>query len=402
MPTRFDIDARTKFLLLVAFMVTCVASLSSIPLMMPWGADLQNVHAFQHCVHGRSPYLVDAKTCGDIWSRPFYYPPFLFAFFVWVRPLTFDATIRIWAAFLIVAFVGILAAWARAIPRERPTGERYQIVIFCTLLLVQYPFVFALERGNTDTVNVLLYTVAAVLFVRRRILLAGVAAGLAAGFKLSPVVAIVVMTGALALQRVQLGAGAGAAVGRFDWLRFGGGAFAAFALTLVVFLGEAKRYLLDVLPKYADQITLHKEFNHSIPSFVGADHPKFGLLMGACLVAAWVWAGARALARGDAAIALAGSLAVSTYIPRTSYDYNLISTYPLLLLLFLRAQRTNRWALLAFGLFTIAGDRRLFTLPGAKVLTPLLHLTLQLAFLVVAAVVTAHPDEGDAPSPQQA
>ena len=136
--------------------------------------------------------------------------------------------------------------------------------MFCALLLLQYPFVFALERGNTDTVNVLLYTVAAVLFVRRRILLAGVAAGLAAGFKLSPIIAIVVMTGALVLARAQ--------VGRWAWLRFGGGALGAFALTLVVFFSEAKRYLLDVLPKYADTITVTREWSHSIPTFVGAYH----------------------------------------------------------------------------------------------------------------------------------
>ena len=89
---------------------------------------------------------------------------------------------------------------------------------------------------------------AAVLFVRGRILLAGVAAGLAPGFKLSPIVAIVAMTGMLAVARPQ--------VGRWAWLRFSGGAFTAFALTLVVFFGEAKRYLLDVLPNYAATITL--------------------------------------------------------------------------------------------------------------------------------------------------
>ena len=393
MPMRlFDIDPRTKFLLLVAFMVTCVVSLSDIPFLMLWGADMQNVHAFQQCVHGQSPYLVDAKVCGDIWSRPFYYPPFLFACFRWVRPLTLEATMRIWTVFLIGSFVGIFLAWARHITRERLVGARYQVVMFCTLLLLQFPFVFAMERGNTDTVNIVLYTVAALLFVRGRILLAGVAAGLAAGFKLSPIVAIVVMTGALVFSRAQ--------VGRWAWLRFGGGALGAFVLTLVVFFREAKRYLVDVLPKYADTITPAREWSHSVPTFVGDYHGRFGLLLGACLVAAWVWAGARALARGDAALALAGSLAVSTYIPRTSYDYNLISAYPLLLLLFLRAQRTNRWALLAFGVFTIAGDRRLFTLSGAKIFTPGLHLALELAFLVVAAVITADPPESDAALPQ--
>jgi len=97
----------------------------------------------------------------------------------------------------------------------------------------------------------------------------------------------------------------------------------------------------------------------------------------------------------DVPMAFAGALAVSTYVPRTSFDYNLISTYPLLLLLFLRTQRMNRWGLLVFGVFAIAGDRRLFALPGAKIFTPHLHLALELAFLVVAAVVVAHPDEGE-------
>lgn len=382
----FEIDARTKFLLLVAFMVTCLASLNAIPVLTPWGADMQNIHCFQQCVHGRSPYLVNATACGDIWARPFYYPPFLFAFFRWVRPLSLDTTMRIWTTFIIGAFVGILVAWAKHITRERAAGERYQVVLFCILLLLQYPFVFALERGNTDTVNVLFYTLAAFLFVRGRVLLAGAAAGIAAGFKLSPVVAIVVMTGVLMLHR---------SGGRWDWLRFGGGALATFALTLLVFFREAKKYLFDVLPQYADIITPAKEWGHSIPTFVGRGYGGFGWLLGASLMAAWIWAGARALARGDAAMALAGSLAVSTYIPRTSFDYNLISAYPLLLLLFLRAQRTNRWALLAFGVFAIAGDRRLFALPGAKIFTPHLHLALELAFLVVAAVVVARPDEGE-------
>jgi len=383
----FEIDARTKFLLLVAFMVTCVASLTAIPVLTPWGADMQNIHCFQQCVHGQSPYVMNARACGDVWARPFYYPPFLFAFFRWVRPLSLETTMRIWTTFIIGAFVGILVAWGKHITRERAAGERYQVVLFCILLLLQYPFVFALERGNTDTVNVLFYTLAAFLFVRGRVLLAGAAAGVATGFKLSPAVAVAVMTGVLMLHRPS--------GRRWDWLRFGGGAFGAFVLTLLVFFREAKRYLFDVLPLYADIITPAKEWGHSIPTFVGRGYTGFGWLLGACLMAAWVWAGARALARGDAAMALAGALAVSTYIPRTSFDYNLISTYPLLLLLFLRAQRTNRWALLAFGVLAIAGDRRLFAIQGAKIFTPHLHLALELAFLVVAAVVVARPDEGE-------
>ena len=307
-----------------------------------------------------------------------------------MRPLTLETTMRIWTMFLIGSFVGIFRAWAKHVTRERPVGERYQVVIFCALLLLQFPFVFAMERGNTDTVNVLLYTVAAVLFVRGRILLAGVAAGIAAGFKLSPIVAIVAMTGALVLARAP-----GGPVGLAALRRRRAGRLRADAASCSSARRSATCWMCcrsTPTRSRSRRSGVTRSRRSSAPTTTSSE-----CSWAPACVAAWVWAGARALARGDAAMALAGSLAVSTYIPRTSYDYNLISTYPLLLLLFLRAQRTNRWALLAFGVFAIAGDRRLFSFSGAKVLTPGLHLALELAFLVVAAVVTAHPPEGDAP-----
>ncbi|HXU01108.1 MAG TPA: glycosyltransferase 87 family protein, partial [Polyangia bacterium] len=214
------LDRRTKFLLLVGFMVVCLASLAAIPVLDPWGIDMHNIHVFQQCSGGQSPYLVNAKVCGDKLARPFFYPPFLFAFFRWVRPLSLATTMRIWTVFLIVAFAGIFRIWNRQIVRAPEQGARHETVVFCVLLLVQYPFVFALERGNTDTINVLFYTLAAFLFVRRRIWLAGMAAGLAAGFKLSPIIAVMTLTGGLLVARAQ--------AGRWAWLRFGGGALTAF------------------------------------------------------------------------------------------------------------------------------------------------------------------------------
>jgi hypothetical protein len=383
---------RVKFLLVVAFLVLCVASLQVMPVLTPWGADLQNLQAYARCASGgRSPYEIAGRACGDLWGRPFFYPPFLLACFRWTRPLTLATAMHVWTVFLFAAFAAIFWAWARKLaPARTPAapGERHQVVIFCALLLLQFPFVFALERGNTDTVNVLLYSLAGVLFMRRRIWWAGVAAGVAAGFKLSPIVAIVTMTGALLLSRGRLGA--------WTWLRFSGGALAAFALTLLVFFRDSRTYVFQVLPKYADTLTPLNAWNHATPSFVGGNYPRFALLLGLGLLGVWVWAGARALERGDDGLALAGALAVSTYVQKTSFDYNLISVYPLLLLLFLRAQATNRFALLAFGLFAIAGDRRLFASSGAVLLTPHLHLAVELAFLVVAALVVARPEDAPA------
>jgi len=383
-------DQRTKFLFVAGFMVVCLASLQIMPVLTPWGADLQNVQLYERCVpQGVSPYAVDGRACGDPWKRAFFYPPFLRACFRWTRSLTLDGAMYIWTVFVIAAFAGIFWAWTKKIARAPAHGERHEIVLYCALLMLQFPFVFALERGNTDTVSVLLYTLAAWLFTRRRIGLAGVAAGVAAGFKLSPVVAVVIMTGGLLWAWRRAGA--------WTWLRFSGAALAAFALTLLVFFRDSRTFVFEVLPKYAKTLTPVNAFGHAMPTFVGGDYPTFALLLSLCLVAAWVWAAARAIARGDEAMAFAGSLAVSTYVQRTSFDYNLISGYPLLLLLFLRARATNRWALLLFGLFALAGDRRLFAMPNAVILTPHLHLALELAFLVVAALVVAQPTDGEQP-----
>lgn len=397
--SRFGIDPDTKFLILVGFLIASLAALSAIPFLLPWGADLQNVYAYEHCTHGRSPYLIGGQACGDLGGRSFVYPPFLYAFFAWMRPLTFLATMRIWAIPLYAGFAAIFYAWARLVapePTARNDRTRYQVPIFCALLLFQYPFVFALERGSTDIVTVLFYTLGAYLFTRQRLLLAGAAAGLAAGFKLYPVlaVAVVVMSLLLALRGADRNLPGGRQIGKWDWLRFGGGAFAAFAATLLAFPKNSLLYLRDVLPGFAATFSFACEFSHSVPTSVGAEYPGFALLVSVALLGLWGWAGARAIARGEEIWALAGALAVCTYAPRTSYDYNLVTTYPLLLLLFLRARRTDRWSLLAFGLFAIAGDRRLFKMPNAQILTAQFHLTLQLAFVAIAALVVAR---GDAP-----
>jgi|GEM_PF-1310121 len=392
----FSLDRRAKFLLLVGFLVASLAALSTLPFMLPWGADMQNVHAYVRCVHSKSLYLTDGAQCGDVWGRPFYYPPFLLHFFFWMRRLTLETTMHIWTVFLYFTFAAILYVWACRIVREpsaKGDGDRHEVPVFCVLLLFQYPFVFAVERGNTDTVAIALYTLAAYWFGRRRLWLAGGAAGLAAGFRLTPAMAVVVVTVALLLARRS----SDRQIAKWGWLRFGGGALAAFAATLLAFPKDALIYFRDVLPAYAKTFTFTCEFSHSVPTYVGAEYPGFAVLIAIALLALWAWAGSRAIARGEEWWTLAGALAVSTYNQRTSWDYNLITVYPLLVLLFLRARRTNRWALLAFGVFTIAGDRRLFTFPNARLFTPQLQLALELAFLAVTALVVAGGDSKPLP-----
>jgi hypothetical protein len=392
------LDRRAKFLLLVGLLVASLAALPALPFMLPWGADLQNVHAYVRCAHAKSPYLIGGAQCGDLWGRAFYYPPFLFHFFFWMRRLTLETTMRIWTVCLYLGFAAIFYLWTCQIVRQplaEREGDRHEVPVFCVLLLFQYPFVFAVERGNTDTPAILFYTLAAFWFMRRRLGLAGAAAGLAAGFRLYPALAVMVVTLALLLA----GRAKDRRIDRWGWLRFGSGALGVFVATLLAFPRDSLTYLRNVLPGFANTFTFPCEFSHSIPTYVGAEYPAFAVLIAIALLGLWAWAGARAIARGDDWWALAGALAVSTYNQRTSWDYNLITVYPLLVLLLLRARQTNRWALLAFGVFTIAGDRRLFTFPNAHFLTPQLQLALELAFLAITALVVAGGD--DIPAPAQ-
>ena len=233
--------------------------------------------------------------------------------------------------------------------------------------------------------------------MRKRLWLAGAAAGLAAGFRLYPVFPVIVVTAALLLATRS----GERRVAKWGWLHFGGGAFAAFAATLLAFPRESLVYFRDVLPGYAKTFTFSCEFTHSVPTYVGAQYPAFAIIIAIALLGLWTWASARAIARGEEWWALAGALAVSTFNQRTSWDYNLITVYPLLVLLFLRARRTNRWALLAFGVFMIAGDRRLFSFPNAHIFTPQFQVALEMGFLAVTALVVAGGDESK-PLPEAA
>lgn len=68
-----------------------------------------------------------------------------------------------------------------------------------------------------------------------------------------------------------------------------------------------------------------------------------------------------------------------------------MTAYPLLMLLFLQARLTDRWGVLAFGLFAIVGEHQIFSDPQGLLLNPTMHIMVQLAFLAVAAVTVARP-----------
>ena len=151
-------------------MVLSIASLPQMPVLSAVGR--------RHAEHPRLPAVRRrpvalsrrrAPCAATSLARPFYYPPFLFAFFRWLRPLTLESDDAHLDGVPVHVFDGdLLPLGPEDLGRAASATTAHEIVAFCVLLLFQYPFVFALERGNTDSVNVLFYTLAAFLFVRGR------------------------------------------------------------------------------------------------------------------------------------------------------------------------------------------------------------------------------------------
>jgi hypothetical protein len=359
----------------------------------PWGLDLRNVYVFHACAGRDDPYLSTGAQCGDPFGRAMPYPPLMYWALVWMRWVSLPAARVIWACFIASVLVWTAVAWSRAEP-PAPRRGSWLPVLFGVLLITQFPAVFAIERGNNDTFVVLLWTAAVALFVRERRLLAGCAAGLAAAAKLYPGVGCAVI----------LAGAAGVALrGRREpgrrraAIQLAAGLLVAPAAVTLALWTQTRHYVEKVLPAFAAHLPAESLHSHSVPATAGA----LAGAVSAVMVAAWCVAAFLRLERAPLEI-FAGALAVSTYVAGTSFDYNLVTVYPLLVVLFARAFTTTagespsgmsagqaRWAplvsfaVLVLGLTSVTVHRGWF---GQRAT---LHVALQIAWVVAGALLAA-------------
>ncbi|MGC4093843.1 MAG: glycosyltransferase 87 family protein [Polyangiaceae bacterium] len=378
-----QLDRQTRWTLLLGFMVLSLASLRSLP-VMPFGADFRNIAAYHQCARDVSPYLISGPDCGDPWGRGFLYPPLLFEVFRWTRWFALEKAIAIWASFQFGLLALLFGFWVKL---EHPRREgRLEIAIFTGLLLFEYPLIFLIERGGSDVWALLLAMAGAVLLQRERALAAGVAFGVAAAYKLYPGVA-----GAVLALGLFFAAPSKRPRRDAPWLRFTGGVGLGLLGVSLVLFRETRVFVTRVMPALSQSSTPPCEYNHSLVGAAG-DYPNLGRLLFLGLAAVWVYAAARALSRRDYLAAVAGAFAISTYLQGTSWDYNLVTVYPLLLLCFLRGRAAGRWGVLWVGLIGFVGERAFYVTSAHPDSWVLVHLAIQIWFLVSAALEVAHSE----------
>jgi hypothetical protein len=360
--------------IVIAILLASVPAVAGIPFGPFLGLDFQNLDAFHDCVARNNPYLATGAECGDFGARDMNYPPLLYWSFAWTRWLPFAAGALLWAA---VVLGGVLVATLAWLPRAR---WNIVVAVFVILLILQYPALFSMERGNNDVLVLLLWTAATLLFVSGRVGWAGALAGIAAAMKLYPTfAAIVVGTGLVWWAWRDRSA-------RRRLLLFSAGGVLAVAVAVVATFDQTMLYFADELPQLTSTRPPLSTYTHALDNIAPAGVSWFLSLP---LLGLWMVASARRLPE-DPTLIFAGGLAISTYFSSVSYDYNLITVYPLLVLLFVRA--TDRpWSPLAFGLLllglvSVVGHRDWFMGSDLAMRT---HIGLQWLWLVGVGLAVA-------------
>ncbi|MGH7440276.1 MAG: hypothetical protein ACRENE_31675, partial [Polyangiaceae bacterium] len=316
-----------------------------------------------------------------VWNRPIAYPPMFYWTYVWTRAFDiFADAVRLWKWVIPILVLPSFFAFAK--PAARRQAGPVETGFFWLLLMGQFPMQFAIERCNSDAPVVAFWALAAWAAIRKRsLVLAGFCAGLAASMKVYPAIGLAVAgIGMFGLSEP----------GKISWrapIRFGTGAAAAIAASILPLWHQFVIWVTQVLPAFSKQAPGMQIYSHSVPELADAlGHPLWAPVTSAVLGASWAVVCLRQM-RARPELCFAGALAMSTYCARTSYDYNLLTAYPLLLVLFvdtarrgLRSVETG-WALLGLGLLSITGDRHLFLDPSYVKA----HVVLQIVWLLLVA-----------------
>jgi len=353
-------NQRTIYVGLIITFVILLASIHAnklIPFGPVDGLDFNNVYNYARCGKTLNErfegnfYLASGTDCNDVMGRMFVYPPLLFFSANWVKVFdTFEGALMAWRIQIIVGMFICIFIW---------TGKLKSFLIsvpLLTLLMFQYPAVFALERGNNDILVFITWTLGYLFYRRNQLKLSGFFTATSVMMKIYPMFAFfIILCGQI---RNYLFRETEEIKNRKS-IHFILVSFLTGVLTLILFKDLWYSFYLRV-SHFAGSRMVLSELNHSIQYLSNIKIVNTFLFLG--VLGIWVLHYLYTSEKQRAST-FAGALAVSTYYSATSYDYNLINSYPLIILAFLRVldKKTITDFVIFFGLVvSTCGHKYLF------------------------------------------
>jgi hypothetical protein len=369
----------------VLIFVISIPSYKLIPFGTPDGLDFHNIYAYSTCdkeleeKYDNNIYLAGGQDCHDAMGREFVYPPLLFQSAKWVGLFsTFESARLAWRSLIILGTLVSIFVWMGKL------SSFIKVLPFTVLLFLQFPMIFALERGNNDILVLLTWTLSYFLFSKKRFFFSGMAAAACVLMKVYPLFAFSIILGGLSLEFLREKYLIGESGSEKKVKHFTVGAIVSGAIIIICFKDLWYSWYLRV-SHFSDFQMIVSYLNHSVQYF--SSSKIVGKLIFLTMMIIWVLHFIYTQ-KNKKVVSFAGALAVTTYYSAVSYDYNLITVYPLILLSILHLYKNFEWkrymvligllagVILHRGWFDWGGDF------GFK-----FHMFLQVLFISLSGVI---------------
>lgn len=321
-------------------LIMSISAYKLVPFAKPDGLDFNNLYTYATCDKVLSEkyegniYLASGADCGDVMKRDFIYPPLLYYTGKWVSYFTsFESARLAWRIFIILALFICLFVW---IGNIKDFVMATPIII---LLYLQYPMLFALERGNNDILVIIPWTLSFYCYKKRHYKSSGFFGALSVIMKVYPLFSFTIIGLAGLVRGVKSTLQRNRIDLRIKEYQYIYGAFLAGLLCFVIY-NHLWVSFFRKLSGFASYKMVLSYLNHSVQYMFEAK--VVNILIFLSVFGAWI-VKRLYVKDDDLKITFAGALAVSTYFSAVSYDYNLITTYPLLAVLFLELVKNFTW-----------------------------------------------------------
>jgi len=375
---------------ILLYIIPCVILLFSIssykliPFAVPDGLDFNNIYSYERCDKVLSQkkfsgdiYLATGTDCGDAMGRGYVYPPLLYLTLTPFKYFkTFPSALLAWRIIIITSlliciflFLGSLKSFLLTLP-------------ITVLMFLQFPMLFALERGNNDILLIILWTLSFVSYNKKYYKLCGFLAMSSVFMKVYPLFPFsMLLAGILISAIINFKHGIKDKLA----LNFIKGSILAFVVNMLIFPKFWYSFLVKI-SGFASMALNLSFLNHSIQDIF----EKRSVAMLSYIIAMTIWIIYYRYAKSDNSkkVFFAGVLSISTFYSNVTYDYNLITTYPLIIVIFcslIEQFKTKQFVVLLFILIGIFGNRLYFEHSSQAILK--LRFALQFISLIMIALI---------------